>query len=69
MHKTYGNVALLRNLMGVGDAVMLYDVKDIEIMFRNEGTWPRRQRFHSVWYYRNVMRKDVFGNFEGLLTR
>ncbi|KAJ8962682.1 hypothetical protein NQ318_001079 [Aromia moschata] len=64
----YGNITVLKGLMGRKPSVLLFDSSDMETLFRNTGPYPIRQGLESVVYYRNRVRDDVFQGVGGVLT-
>jgi hypothetical protein len=68
MHTTYGPVSKITNVPGRRDFVFLFDPRDFEVVYRNEGVWPERFMFDSFFYYRNVVRKDFFQGISGILS-
>lgn len=67
-YERHGKIAALRALPGMRDMVLLYDVKDIEKLFRNEGIWPYRVLMPSIGEYRTKYRQDIFSDAPGILT-
>ncbi|XP_065172813.1 cytochrome P450 12b1, mitochondrial-like, partial [Atheta coriaria] len=68
MHNKYGDVVIMRQLLALGDMTMLFNIRDIEWLLRNEGAWPIRDGLASSYRYRHVLRKDVFGDTYGLIN-
>jgi cytochrome P450 family 12 len=68
MYKTYGPISKITNIPGKRDLVFLYDPRDFETVFRNEGQWPLRPVMDSFPYYRNVTRKDIFQGVSGIVS-
>lgn len=66
MNKSYGDISKITNIPGKRDLVFLFDPKDFESVFRNEGQWPVRPVQDSLPYYRSVTRKDFFQGIGGL---
>lgn len=64
----YGNVCKLPGFMGKEDIIFVYEPKDFEKIFRNEGEFPVRRGLDSFDYYRNVHRKDLFPQTKGLTS-
>lgn len=68
MHKRFGDIFVMPGLFGKPDMVMLYNTKDFETVFRNEGQYPQRQMLDSITYYRAKVKGDFFGETLGLPT-
>jgi hypothetical protein len=68
MYDTYGPISKITNIPGRRDMVFLFEPSDFEVVYRNEGVWPERLAFDSFPYYRNVVRKDFFGDVGGILS-
>jgi cytochrome P450 family 12 len=66
LNKEYGPIAKFSGLEPKNDFVFLYDPKDIETVFRNDGLWPMRPPIQSFDYYRKHTRKDFFKGVGGL---
>ncbi|XP_067001961.2 probable cytochrome P450 49a1 [Anabrus simplex] len=65
IREKYGNIAKVTHLHGINDMVFVFDPKDVENLFRNEGAWPRRPGVNSVLYYREELRKDFYNGVDG----
>lgn len=68
MRKRYGDVYIMPGMFGRKDWVTTFNTKDIEMVFRNEGLWPRRDGLDSIVYFRKHVRTDVYGEVEGLVA-
>lgn len=68
MRKCYGDIYVLPGLFGRPDMVMIFNTKDIETVYRNEGQWPHRQIFDSVGYFREKIKGDFFKDTMGLVV-
>ncbi|KAH8280331.1 hypothetical protein KR018_002883, partial [Drosophila ironensis] len=66
MRKRHGDIYIMPGLFGRADWVTIFNTKDIEMVFRNEGAWPRRDGLESIVYYRKHVRPDVYGEAQGL---
>nr|XP_023026615.1 probable cytochrome P450 12a5, mitochondrial [Leptinotarsa decemlineata] len=64
----YGDVVVSKDILGKPDSVYIYNVKDIENVLRNSGSYPVRKVIDIFVYYRTVVRKDIFQDFGGILT-
>ncbi|RZC35922.1 cytochrome P450 12c1, mitochondrial [Asbolus verrucosus] len=65
-YEQYGDTSIMKGIYGQQPIVFLFNVQDIEKLYRNEGIWPIRKGIESFQYYRKS-RKDIFQN-PGLLT-
>lgn len=63
-YEQFSHVGLYRESAGVLDMVVLFDVNNIEKLFRNEGKYPKRFDFELWKHYR-----EKFGQADGVLTR
>ncbi|XP_017105832.2 probable cytochrome P450 12d1 proximal, mitochondrial [Drosophila bipectinata] len=68
MRKRYGDVYIMPGMFGRKDWVTTFNTKDIEMVFRNEGIWPRRDGLESIVYFRRHVRPDVYGEVQGLVA-
>ncbi|KAH8321558.1 hypothetical protein KR074_008752, partial [Drosophila pseudoananassae] len=68
MRKRYGDIFVIPGMFGRKDWVAIFNTKDIEMVFRNEGIWPRREALESLVYFRRHVRPDVYGEVEGLVA-
>ncbi|XP_023292296.2 probable cytochrome P450 12d1 proximal, mitochondrial [Lucilia cuprina] len=66
MRKHYGDIYVLPGLFGKPDLVMVFNTKDIETVYRNEGQWPQRQGLDSVRHFRENIKGDFFNQTIGL---
>jgi cytochrome P450 family 12 len=63
----YGEIAKLPGFLGKRDMVFLFDPKDIETTFRNEGKYPVRRGLETLEYFRGVYKKEWFEKGAGLV--
>ncbi|KAH8252472.1 hypothetical protein KR032_000221 [Drosophila birchii] len=68
MRKRYGDIFIMPGMFGRNDWVATFNTKDIEMVFRNEGIWPRRDGLDSLVYFRKHERPDIYGELEGLVA-
>ncbi|KAH8413275.1 hypothetical protein KR009_009550 [Drosophila setifemur] len=68
LRERYGDIFMIPALFGFEEVLTVYNTKDIEMVFRNEGLWPRRSVFPSIEYFRNKVRPDVYGEIPGLIA-
>ncbi|XP_039964687.1 cytochrome P450 CYP12A2-like isoform X2 [Bactrocera tryoni] len=68
MTHIYGDIYRFPSVFGRPEMVMNFNPNDYPIIFRNEGIWPERRTFGTLYYHRKVHRKDFFQDVEGLLT-
>ncbi|EDW47337.1 probable cytochrome P450 12d1 proximal, mitochondrial [Drosophila sechellia] len=68
MRKRYGDIYVMPGMFGRKDWVTTFNTKDIEMVFRNEGIWPRRDGLDSIIYFREHVRPDVYGEVQGLVA-
>lgn len=66
--KEYGSIVKIEKLLGKPDMVFLYDVDEIEKVFRNEEIMPHRPSMSSLYYYKHVLKKDYFGELAGVIA-
>lgn len=64
----YGDISLIKGIMGKPNVVFTYNPSDIEKVYRTEGIWPIRVGLESFTYYRKKVRPDVFKNIGGLVS-
>ncbi|KAH8321783.1 hypothetical protein KR067_000968, partial [Drosophila pandora] len=67
MRNRYGDIFIIPGMFGRKDWVTTFSTKDIEMVFRNEGVWPKRDTFASFTYFRKHIRPDVYGESVGLV--
>jgi cytochrome P450 family 12 len=63
----YGQIAKLPGFLGKRDMVFLFDPKDIETAFRNDGKYPVRRGLETLEYFRGVYKKEWFEKGAGLV--
>ncbi|XP_033153362.1 probable cytochrome P450 12d1 proximal, mitochondrial [Drosophila mauritiana] len=68
MRNRYGDIFIMPGMFGRKDWVTTFSTKDIETVFRSEGTWPERDFFPSITYFRTHKRPDVYGESVGLIS-
>ncbi|XP_049812226.1 probable cytochrome P450 301a1, mitochondrial [Schistocerca nitens] len=66
IREKYGDIAKLDGMPGRPPLVFLYNANDIEKVYRNEGPRPVRDSIKSLQFYREVTRKDLFGDIQGV---
>ncbi|XP_055838070.1 probable cytochrome P450 12b2, mitochondrial isoform X2 [Episyrphus balteatus] len=64
----YGDISLIKGIMGKPNVVFTYNPADIEKVYRTEGIWPIRVGLETFTYYRKKVRPDVFKNIGGLVS-
>lgn len=64
----YGDICLIKGIMGKPNVVFTYNPVDIEKVYRTEGIWPIRVGLETFTYYRKKVRPDVFKNVGGLVS-
>lgn len=68
VYKEYGPIVRFPGLFGNHDNVFIFDPKDIETVFRNEGPWPFRKGLATSLHYRKTLRADIFQTSAGLVN-
>lgn len=68
MYEEYGAVAKFPGVMGRDPMVTLYDAKQVEKVFRNEGQWPERLSTRFFNDFRMNERPELFKGIGGLLN-
>ncbi|XP_059608193.1 uncharacterized protein LOC132256031 [Phlebotomus argentipes] len=68
LKEQFGDIYRIKGVFGRNDAIILHDPKDHEVVFRTEGSYPRRPGFDSIKHYRKVLRKQQYSYSVGLLT-
>ncbi|XP_055847825.1 cytochrome P450 CYP12A2-like [Episyrphus balteatus] len=66
--KQYGDTFKIPGTLGKVDVVMLFNVDDIQKVFRTEGIWPNRPGMDSMAYYRKKYRSELYDKAEGLIA-
>lgn len=64
----FGDICLLKGMLGKKAFVCTHNPKDFELVLRNEGAWPIRPGMEVLEYYRSVLKKDFYQGTEGLLS-
>nr|CAI5822493.1 unnamed protein product [Callosobruchus analis] len=67
LHKEYGKIVKLSNLVGRPDLLFLYDADEIEKVYRQESITPYRPSMPCLVKYKGDVRKDFFGNVGGVV--
>ncbi|XP_055921074.1 probable cytochrome P450 12d1 proximal, mitochondrial [Eupeodes corollae] len=68
LQKELGDLFVMPGIFGRSDILMVLNPEHIEKMYRFEGIWPIRDGFETVGYFRNVIKKDFFGETSGLIA-
>uniref|UniRef100_A0A1A9VZ41 Cytochrome P450 n=1 Tax=Glossina brevipalpis TaxID=37001 RepID=A0A1A9VZ41_9MUSC len=68
LRATYGDIYRIKGLFGMEDTIFTYNAQDFEIVYRNEGIWPKRIGLQSLNYYRRNIRPEVFQGYGGLIS-
>ncbi|XP_026464272.1 cytochrome P450 CYP12A2-like [Ctenocephalides felis] len=68
LKQEYGDITILKAFLGQPDIVMLFNPKDFEQVYRNEGQWPHRRDFETFVHFRKKLRTDIYGENAGLLA-
>lgn len=66
--RDFGDICLLKGMLGKKDFVCTHNPEDFEQVLRNEGSWPIRPGMEVLEYYRNVLKKDFYQGTGGLLS-
>lgn len=64
----FGPISKLPGLLGNKEILLITEPSDFELVFRNEGTWPRRRGISTFDHYRKDVRPEMFKHFGGLLN-
>ncbi|XP_026478509.1 cytochrome P450 12b1, mitochondrial-like [Ctenocephalides felis] len=67
LYEEYGDIVKLKGILGKRDMVFLYDLDDIEKVYRTEGTWPVRPGLETRDHYIKKKRPEIFKSVYGLL--
>lgn len=67
LHRRYGNICKLSNLVGRPDLLFVYDADEVEKVYRLEGDTPYRPSMPSLVKYKSELRKDFFGRLPGVV--
>jgi len=51
MRSCYGDIFIMPGMFGRKDWVTTFSTKNIETVFRSEGTWPEKDFFPSITYF------------------
>lgn len=66
LQKEYGNLVKMPTLMGKRSIYILFDAKEVEVIFRNEGPTPFRMTLEITDRFKK-QRPDLFGEISGLI--
>ncbi|XP_063919076.1 probable cytochrome P450 12a4, mitochondrial [Zophobas morio] len=61
MRQQYGDITIMKGLVGLQPIVVLFNPSDIEKLHRNEGVWPTRHGLPSFAHYRKL-RKNILSS-------
>jgi len=67
LYHDYGKVVRLGGLLGHPDLLFVFDASLVEQVFRREEHMPHRPSMPSLHHYKNVLRKDFFGDTPGVI--
>ncbi|CAH1986316.1 unnamed protein product [Acanthoscelides obtectus] len=67
LHREYGKIVKLSNLVGRPDLLFLYDADEIEKVYRQESVTPFRPSMPCLVKYKGDVRKDFFGTLGGVV--
>lgn len=67
LHREFGRVVRLGGLLGHPDLLFVFDASLVEQIFRREEAMPHRPSMPSLHHYKNVMRKQFFGDTPGVI--
>lgn len=65
--KKYGNILKFPGAFGNPESVITHNPDHFATVYRTEGPWPEAPAFHTLKYYREKIRPDIFGEHIGLL--
>lgn len=68
MKEDFGDITLLKGMLGKKSFVVTHNPQDFEQVLRNEGIWPIRPGLEVLAHYRSVVRRDYYQGTEGLLS-
>ncbi|XP_055902865.1 probable cytochrome P450 12a5, mitochondrial [Eupeodes corollae] len=68
LKKELGELFVVPGIFRRSDILMVLNPDHIEKIYRTEGIWPGRDGFETVAYFRNVLKKDFFGDTSGLIV-
>ncbi|KAH0558311.1 hypothetical protein KQX54_015586 [Cotesia glomerata] len=63
----YGEITRLTGLIGRPDLLFVYDVNEIERLYRQEGPTPFRPSMPCLVKYKSEVRRDFFGDLGGVV--
>lgn len=55
-------------MFGRNEIVTVFNVDDVEKVFRSEGKYPSRLVLETVHYYRKNVRPDIYGEYGSLIS-
>nr|CAD7455655.1 unnamed protein product [Timema tahoe] len=67
LHHEYGRIVKVGGLIGHPDLLFVFDGDEIERVFRKEDVLPHRPSMPSLHYYKQVLRRDFFGDTPGVI--
>lgn len=67
LQKEYGNLVRFPAMFGNDAKYFVFDPRDMEVMFRNEGPTPFRKALETFGRFRLKERPDLFGETAGLV--
>lgn len=67
LYRHYGNIVRLSGLIGRPDLLFVYDVDEIERVYRQEGPTPFRPSMPCLVKYKSEIRKEFFGKLPGVV--
>lgn len=67
LYRDYGKIVRLGGLLGHPDLLFVFDASLVEQVFRREEHMPHRPSMPSLHHYKNVLRKDFFGDTPGVI--
>lgn len=67
LYDTYGRIVRLSGLIGRPDLLFIYDVHEIEKVYRREGPTPFRPSMPCLVKYKSEIRKDFFEDLPGVV--
>ncbi|XP_034244416.1 probable cytochrome P450 301a1, mitochondrial, partial [Thrips palmi] len=67
LHREYGDIVKLSNLVGRPDLVFVFDADETEKVYRQEGPTPFRPAMPCIVRYKSDVRKDFFGYLAGVV--
>ncbi|XP_063624022.1 cytochrome P450 CYP12A2-like [Cydia splendana] len=68
LHKKYGTVVRLEGIAPRATLLVLFEPQHFEQVYKAEEYNPLRPGFETIEYYREVLRKERFGGYFGLMS-